>query len=359
MRGITIVAVIHQPSYEMISQFDLMYVISARGTCIYSDSPRNLKTSLRENYSIVWQSEANQPHEGAILQEYVNPVDIVIHVASLRKRDDPEATKFRFWESVRQIWGYLKTWFRKANEEEEAPIEPPLDLRFPAITTIGIEAAEEDIRRHYLELNNNPDIKLHNKIQRNNNACNCCNCCTNLASIVFLFARCVQNEIFRNKAAVIMQALMYVILGGILCSLYDHDVGKALDCATFVPAVDPMNCSCYGPSSNDSSSSQHETAMNNVRFQFFSILFQMFAALMPTVLSFPSEIRVFLSEQYNGWYSTTHYYIAKTLSASILLLICPYFFIAILYYRTGQVGSDTLWNVLPFTSSYRFSEYFW
>jgi hypothetical protein len=115
-------------------------------------------------------------------------------------------------------------------------------------------------------------------------------------------------------------------------------------------------CRCSPQKTLDSLSETNMTG-KNVAFLFFNLLFLMFAALMPTVLTFPSEMKVFLNEHRNGWYNTRSYFIAKSVVEFLVQLPLPYLYSVYMYWWTAQPGLDNVAQAIPFWEPSRFKTF--
>ncbi|XP_056613273.1 ATP-binding cassette sub-family G member 4b isoform X2 [Triplophysa dalaica] len=99
---------------------------------------------------------------------------------------------------------------------------------------------------------------------------------------------------------------------------------------------------------------------NNTGFLFFSMLFLMFGALMPTVLTFPLEMAVFFREHLNYWYSLKAYYLAKTMADipfQVATFVGPVTAIPVLLFSGYFVNFDTIPAYLQWSSYVSYVRY--
>lgn len=104
-----------------------------------------------------------------------------------------------------------------------------------------------------------------------------------------LFKRTFTNSILREPKWLMIRIGLHCLVAIVLFSLYDDSIGKEDGCLIL---DQNGKLPSYMFTRELSSLRNEDLTAKNVSFLFFNLLFLMFAALMPTVLTFPTEIKV-------------------------------------------------------------------
>jgi ABC-type multidrug transport system ATPase subunit len=272
-----VIATIHQPSSKILALFHRVYVLSTIGRCVYDGPPDNLMEWLVKF--------------GVNVPQFTNPADFMIELASGEMGIPP--LKEMALEHDRLVRENLFSQSLEAHHDPDSVFSEENDL--------------EDM----IALQGHPLIThtfLH--VHRS-----------------FLFTiRDLQLGVLRISAAVFVSLFI-----GYLYS--KESIGSAGGCPP-----SPHEASDPQAFANITAQIDNEkvAVINNLGLWFFSLMFMMFTALIPTVLVFPLEMQAFAKERTNGWYTVLSYYLGKTISDIPFQIVCPVIFCSIVYFMTDQ-----------------------
>uniref|UniRef100_H3BEL1 ATP binding cassette subfamily G member 4 n=1 Tax=Latimeria chalumnae TaxID=7897 RepID=H3BEL1_LATCH len=330
--GRTIICTIHQPSAKLFEMFDKLYILS-QGQCIYKGMVPNLIPYLKGL--------------GLHCPTYHNPADFIIEVASgeygdlnpvlfkavqdgmcsiAEKENSPEKNKsgscttqsvetiklvliaMVITDMIKDLIPRGKKFSKRTNPPDTFNLASShfLPLFFFCVCrSLHIDASDAQVLSGSKEfsllisLSPSPPPKETDPIESHTFAT------STLTQFCILFKRTFIS-IVRDTVLTHLRFMSHVCIGVLIGLLYLR-IG------------------------NDA-----KKVMNNAGFLFFSMLFLMFAALMPTVLTFPLEMSVFRREHLNYWYSLKAYYLAKTMADIPFQVICPIVYCSIVYWMTDQ-----------------------
>ncbi|CAH0560342.1 unnamed protein product [Brassicogethes aeneus] len=280
--GRTIICTIHQPSARLFEMFDHLYML-ADGQCIYKGAVLGLVPFLSTM--------------GLDCPSYHNPADYVIEVACGEHGDYVQKLV------VAVNAGRCNSFIVEKSKEEN---------------TIS-----NDISKDTLKSDGNASNSL-SKANSTTPVATPATCTTSLLESAenltmdknsfptsgfqqfWILLKRSMNCILRDRILTRMRTASHVIIGIIIGCIY-YNIG------------------------NDAAK-----VMSNAGCLFFTCMFMMFTSMMPTILTFPLEMSVFVREHLNYWYSLKSYYFAKTIADIPFQIILTTCYIVGVYFITSQ-----------------------
>ena len=135
--------------------------------------------------------------------------------------------------------------------------------------------------------------------------------------------------IMRDPLLMSMRFITHIVIGVFVGFLYGEKIGQVSGCPPDLNGLsfDPTTFATIRQNVTD----DIKNVMDNISNLFFNTMVVFFGSLMPTVLTFPSEVSILTKEVQNGWHGMGIYYLAKTLSDLPFQIIFPTLYLAITY----------------------------
>jgi len=305
-----ILASIHQPSCKILMKFNLIYLLSKNGKCLYFGPPDQLKgyfTSAGLEYPMDY-----------------NPADFAIETA--------------YGDYGEEIFGRLQITALKAsqlmieegdnmnNNNNSSSLDNGKDGRIFHTTP-----------RHIIPP---PDhrIKITTIVKSMESR--------SYSVFHHIFLLLIRNwkKIYRDSGQLYLRVFQNIAIGLMVSYLWNPDIGQENGCWS-----DFLDTGSKGNNASDVKNLylQKITRINsNSALLFAFLIYVIMVSVMSTVLSFPSETLVIIKEMKNNWYSCSSYYWSKIIAEIPILAFMILLLASIIYPLTGQI--PVLWRFFLF-----------
>ncbi|KAK6640358.1 hypothetical protein RUM44_012051 [Polyplax serrata] len=281
--GRTIICTIHQPSARIFEMFDYLYTL-ADGQCLYQGSIPGLVPFLSSM--------------GLDCPNYHNPADFVMEVATGEHGDCAQRLVVAVADG--------KCGSLNMKEVQQTPTEIPegttkifrpqlngsvnktstsTTLTVPVTCASSLLDSDESLNRNRKQKIGFP---------------------TSSWTQFYILLKRTFLTILRDKTLTRIRLISHIIVGLLIGFIYEgigNDAFKVLS-----------NSGCM----------------------FIAVLFLIFTAMMPTILTFPMERTIFVREHLNYWYSLKSFYLAKTTADIPFQVLFSIVYVTIIYFMTSQ-----------------------
>ncbi|CAG4966921.1 unnamed protein product [Colias eurytheme] len=299
--GRTIICTIHQPSARLFETFDFLYTL-AEGQCIYQGPVRELVPFLSTM--------------GLHCPSYHNPADYVMEVATgehgewvhklvvaVNKGHAERGQTTASSSAPNCLYNNLA----KNNIQKEA-LEIVIDK--PTCTVIDLSEPTTTEKPPIPNTNNLAPVTCTTSLLDSNESFNKKPQKTGFPTSgwkqFWILLKRTFKSILRDPMLTHLRLVSHTVVGLLIGILY-YDIGT--DAAK---------------------------VMSNAGCIFFTVMFTMFTAMMPTILTFPTEMSVFVREHLNYWYSLKAFYFAKTIADLPFQIVFSGVYVIIVYFMTSQ-----------------------
>ncbi|XP_033326721.2 ABC transporter expressed in trachea [Megalopta genalis] len=287
--GRTIICTIHQPSARLFEMFDNLYLL-AEGQCIYQGNVGGLVPFLSSM--------------GLECPSYHNPADYVMEVACGEHGEcvhklviavnNGKCANYQHNQAAMNAVQTLPNDIAKESPQQETKSETALIPNGVLKQPNGGTVINMPISCTTSLLDSAESIEQTVGFPTNS-----------FTQFWILLKRIFLSQI-RDMTLTRVRLISHIIVGFLIGGIY-YDIGN-----------------------------EASQVMSNAGCVFFTVMFLMFTAMMPTILTFPSEMVVFVREHLNYWYSVKSYYLARTLADVPFQIVYSIAYVVIVYFMTSQ-----------------------
>ncbi|KAL6438392.1 hypothetical protein ACFW04_004495 [Cataglyphis niger] len=287
--GRTIICTIHQPSARLFEMFDHLYLL-AEGQCIYQGNVGGLVPFLSSM--------------GLDCPSYHNPADYVMEVACgehgecvhklVMAVNNGKCNNYQHHQAAISTAQTVSNDIAKESPQEQTKSEgaaliPNGVAKPPGTTMINMPVSCTTSLLDSVE-------SIEQKVGFPTNG---------WVQFWILLKRTFLSQM-RDMTLTRVRLISHIIVGFLIGAIY-YDIGN-----------------------------EASEVMSNAGCVFFTVMFLMFTAMMPTILTFPMEMSVFVREHLNYWYSVKAFYFARTLADLPFQMVYSIAYVMIVYFITSQ-----------------------